>query len=368
MASTALVDINSLLEPISEDNPVGSDIRDDPSPSSPYYAIKDARNSARAAERNSMFDGGSNEADDNWRKVLQLAPEILKDNAKDLEIATWYTEALIRRHGFQGLRTGFAVIRQLIEQYWDNLYPLPDEDGIETRVSSLTGLNGEGAEGILIAPIRNAYITEDEHPGPFNFWQYQQALDIDKIVDEEIRAEKAGKLGFTMEDIENTVTKSSDTFYIDLREDLNTCLEDYREISRLLDEYCGINDAPPTSNIINTLVETLGVINFIAKYKFPVESVGEESEDMDTSSTEAAPSGQTMTGGAITSRAEAFRHLSTISEFFRKTEPHSPISYVLDKTVKWGDMSLSQLMQELIPDSSSREYYASLTGIKADDE
>jgi len=368
MASAAIVEISSLLEPVSEDNPVGTDIRDDPSPSSPYYSIKDARNSARAAERNSMFDGGSNEADDNWRKVLQTAPEILKNNAKDLEIATWYTEALIRRYGFQGLRDGFGLIRQLIEQYWDGLYPLPDDEGIETRVASLTGLNGEGAEGILIAPIRNTYITEDQHPGPFNFWQYQQALDIQKIVDEESRAEKSEKLGFTLEDIENTVAKSSDTFYIDLRDDLNSCLTDYREISRMLDEYCGINDAPPTSNIINTLDETLGVINHIAKFKFPVESSGEENDMVTSEAGSSSAGGQTMSGGAITSRAEAFRHLSTISEFFRKTEPHSPISYVLDKTVKWGDMTLSELMRELIPDSSSREYYASLTGIKADDE
>lgn len=369
MASANLVDISSLLEPVSEDNPAGSDIRNDPSPSSPYYSIKDARNSARAAERNSMFDGGSNEADDNWRKVLQLAPEILKNNAKDLEIATWYTEALIRRHGFQGLRDGFKIIRQLIEQYWDNLYPLPDDDGIETRVASLTGLNGEGAEGILIAPIRNTYITEDQPPGPFNFWQYQQALDVDKIVDEEMRADKADKLGFSLDDIENTVAKSSETFYVDLRDDVSSCLEDYREISRLLDEYCGINDAPPTSNITNILAETLGVINHIAKYKFPVEG-SEEDNNMDAADETgtSTQSGQAMTSGAITSRAEAFRHLTTISEFFRKTEPHSPISYVLDKTVKWGDMTLSELMRELIPDSSSREYYASLTGIKSDDE
>ena len=57
MSSEAIIDISSLLEPVSDDSPVGEDIRENSSPSSAYYTIKDARNSARAAERNSMFDG-----------------------------------------------------------------------------------------------------------------------------------------------------------------------------------------------------------------------------------------------------------------------------------------------------------------------
>ena len=68
MASEEIIQLDSLLQPISEENPVGNDIREDASPTSAYYSIKDARNSARAAERNNMFDGDSSEADDQWRK------------------------------------------------------------------------------------------------------------------------------------------------------------------------------------------------------------------------------------------------------------------------------------------------------------
>lgn len=365
MSSEAIIDINSLLEPISDDSAVGIDIREDQSPTSVYYTIRDARSSARTAERNSMFDGRSSEADEKWRTILELAPEILKNNSKDLEIATWYTEALIRRYGFQGLKTGFNLIRQMIEMYWENLYPLPDDDGIETRVSPLTGLNGEGAEGVLIAPIRNAYITEDHQPGPFNYWQYKQALDIQKIADDRSRAEKTSKIGFSLDDIEKVVANSSEDFYLNLRNDVVTCLQDYRTISKLLDQHCGSNDAPPTSNIINTLEDTLGVINHIGKYKLPEESSNEEEFLNDSSSEHTA---KTSGGGPIKTRADAFKNLIEISNFFRKTEPHSPISYALDKAVKWGDMSLSELMRELIPDSSSLNYYSSLTGVKTDEE
>ena len=46
-----VVDIDSLVAPVNEDTPQGIDIREDRSPTSDYYTIKDARNAARAAER-----------------------------------------------------------------------------------------------------------------------------------------------------------------------------------------------------------------------------------------------------------------------------------------------------------------------------
>jgi type VI secretion system protein ImpA len=369
MASDEIIQLENLLQPISEDNPVGDDIRDDSSPLSPYYTIKDARNAARAAERNNMFDGDSSEADDQWRKILDLAPDILQNNAKDLEIASWYTEALIRRYGFQGLRDGFKLIHGLVDQYWDNLYPLPDEDGVETRVASLTGLNGEGAEGVLIAPIRNVELTQGNEPGPFSFWKYQQALDIEKILDEEAKADKASKLGFSNEDVERAVSESSEAFFVDIRDDLTTCIDIFRETGRILDEYCGINDAPPTSNIINILEDCLGTVNHIGKYKMPTDEAADASEgDQAGSANGATTDAASQASGPVRNREDAFKKLIEISEYFRKSEPHSPISYILERAVKWGDMPLNDLMRELIPDSSARDFYGSLTGVKTEDE
>lgn len=369
MASDEIIPLDNLLQPISENKPAGDDIRADPSPTSLYYSIKDARNAARAAERNNLFDGNSSEADEQWRKIIQLAPTILQNNAKDLEVASWYTEALVRQYGFQGLRDGFKLIHGLIEQYWDNLYPLPDEDGIETRVASLAGLNGEGAEGVLIVPIRNVDITQGSEPGPFSFWKYQQALDVEKIIDETAKADKAAKLGFSIDDVDNAVAESSEAFFVNARDDLRITIDTFKEVGNMLDEYCGINDAPPVSNILNILQDCLGTVNHIGKYKIPAEHEEAALEDQENTATESAGVTQqaALTSGAITGRKDAFKKLAEISEYFRKAEPHSPISYILKRAVKWGDMPLDELMKELIPDSSARDIYGSLTGIPTDD-
>jgi len=364
MSSPALVDISSLVEPISSESAVGSDLRLDTSPTSTYFKLRDARKSARAAERSSLFDGSSNTADEHWRTVMELAPAILRGESKDLEVASWYTEALVRKAGFQGLRDGFAIIGRLINEYWNELYPLPDEDGIATRVAALTGLNGEGAEGVLIAPMRSVPITEASENGPFSFWQYKQALDTQRTTDDDARSELISKNGFSLDDINRAVELSSQSFYVDIRDDVRDALNEYKGISKSLDEHCGIHDSPPASNITNTLTDILGAINHIARMKLPQET----SEEFNDSGETTAAASQATRFGSVNSRDDAFRQLSQISQFFRQTEPHSPISYVLDKAVKWGNMSLSELMVELIPDSSSRDTYSSLTGVKSNEE
>ena len=220
-----------------------------------------------------------------------------------------------------------------------------------------------------VADSSDAFFIDLHHrgsePGPFNCWKYQQALEVEKIIEEETKSEKASKVGFSLDDVNRAVADSSDAFFIDLRDDVGKALSLYRDISRILDEKCGVNESPPTSNIINTLKECLGTINHIARYKFPLEESAEES---DGDAVGAASSGGGVVSGPVTSREQAFKTLTEISAFFRKTEPHSPISYILARAVKWGDMPLDGLIRELIPESSARDFYSSLTGVNIDDD
>lgn len=369
MASPEVIEFERLLAPISEDHPVGEDLREDRSPTSEYYALKDARNQARAAERHKLFDEESSSSTlAEWRPVMEKAATLLEEKTKDLEVAAWYTEALVRYHGFAGLRDGFKLILQLVESYWDDLYPLPDEDGMETKVAPLTGLNGEGGDGTLIAPIRNIMITEDTSAGHFAFWQYQQALDIAKIPDEDQQEQRIAATGISLEVIQRAIDESSESYCRDTLEDIEQCLETYQALIQAVDadERAG-KDGPPSSNIRNTLQEVLGGFRHLTKDKI-IDIVEEETEETDElaegGSAVNASGGATVASGPIKSREQAFKQLLEIADFFLKTEPHSPVSYLLKKTVRWGRMPLTELMRELLPDDSAQETYSSLTGVK----
>lgn len=370
MASPDVIDVASLLVPISEELPTGQDIRNDASASSPYQVIKSLRASARTAERQSIHDGNNSQADEFWREIVQQAPIILRDHAKDLEVACWYTEAMLRRNGFAGLKNAFELIEGLVSQFWDNLHPMPDEYGMETRIACLAGLNGEGAEGALIAPIRKVAITQGDDPGPFNLWQYSQANEAQRAPDEDIRQKKIAHLGFSLDSVSQCVNDSSDAFFVNQRDDLEIAIASFKATGTMLDEHCGIHDAPSVRLIVEVLEECLGVIKHIGSHKFPSDTPDEhEAADEGANVGDShATSASAQPKGPVASREDAFNQLLQIADFFKKTEPHSPVSYVLQKAVKWGNMPLEELIGELIPDSSSREKYSELTGVKGSED
>ena len=70
----------------------------------------------------------------------------------------------------------------------------------------------------------------------------------------------------------------------------------------------------------------------------------------------------------LNSREQAIGSLDTIAEFFRKTEPHSPMSYAIEQVIRWSDLTLPELLQELIQDGDARNGFFKLSGIKTEDK
>ncbi|WP_160151652.1 type VI secretion system protein TssA [Microbulbifer sp. ALW1] len=375
MAFANVIDLDALTQAISGDLAQGEDIRTDRSPTSDYYTIKDARNSARAAERSAMFDEGDTDLMAPWRDVSKTAEKILKEKSKDLEVASWYAESLIRLHGFPGLRDGIDLIDRLIDGYWDNLYPEPDEDGIETKVAPLTGLNGDGADGTLLMPIRNADITPEGDFGGFSFFHYQQARDADRIADDDAKAARVETLGYSLAEFEQCVQSAGAQWAQDLVETLEEALARYKSINEKLREHCG-HDAPPHSNISALLDEVLRTTRFIYKAQLESLAVAEpvaEATAAEVSSAAAtgevsAPISQLIAvpNGAVASREDALLLLEKAAKYFRTYEPHTPLAPGLERLISWGRMTVAELMTELLPDDQSRALYSQLTGVKLD--
>jgi type VI secretion system protein ImpA len=365
------------MAPIAGENPTGRDLRTDFSPKSAYREIRDARRKAAEAERSLLLRGGVDDqgqpvAPPDWRPVLQLAPKVLAEQSKDLEIAALWIEALVRKHGFAGLRDGFRLVRELVEQFWDHLYPLPDEDGVRTRVYPLVALNGEESDGVLVGPILRVPITSARATGEFSVFDYRQALELDSLQDPDARARRLEQPGVvTLQAFQKSVAETSPAVFKNLLEDLDQCREEFRRLSEVLEEKCGQDEsghssAPPTSNVRGALDS---VREDFLRIAGPVLGLGAEGETSGGEGGEsgAGPGDELGSASArIRSREEAFRTLLRVAEFFKRTEPHSPIAYALEQAVRWGRMSLPQLLQELIPEEATRQQLFKLVGIVPD--
>ena len=362
MPSPETLDVKRLGAPIPGPNPAGADLRAEAGPGSAYYRVKDARTAARAAERRELT-GDSDGPPADWRPVLEHGVEALADKSKDLEITAYLIEALVRLHGFAGLRDGFRLTRELVDTLWDGLYPLPDEDGLETRLAPLTGLNGADAEGTLSAPILRVLVT-DGAAGRLSSSHYQEARALAKTADAKAREKKVAAGATTPEAFQKAVAETPPAFFRTLVEDLTQCQEEFVKLCAALEKRCGPDRAPPSSNIRNALATCLDVIKDAAREKLqPASSNGAvrpPAADAAGSPVPAAPAPPNEVG----TREDAFRELLKLADFFRRTEPQAVLSYALEQVVRWGRLSLPELMQELIPDEAPRKNLFKQVGIR----
>jgi type VI secretion system protein ImpA len=368
MASAEILDFTQLLVPISEAKPAGEDLRTDPSPTSPYYAVKDARSANRAAERQMLVDGDDGTAPD-WRPVLKNGSKALAEKAKDLEITAYLIEALVRQHGFAGLRDGFRLARELVERFWEGIYPLPDEDGLETRLAPLTGLNGQDGEGTLISPILRVPLTEGSSVGPFACYHIQQALALSQVKDDNARAKRMQEGAVSLDMIQQAVAETPREFFAQLLPDLTQCQDELATLAHALDAKCG-SHAPPTSNLRNALATCRDLLYQVAEAKLPREAEPEEAPPAAEAAADgvaaAAPrAGAVLSADAIQTRDDAFRLLLKVAEYFRRHEPQSVVSYALEQAVRWGRMALPDLLSELISDEAVRGQFFKQVGIRA---
>jgi len=371
MASPGSIDLDRLLAPVSETNSVGENLRNDESPSSPYYLLKDARKAARAKERSGAIEKAEvPDARTEWRPVLEQATFLLAERSKDLEIVAWLIESLVRLQGFAGLRDGFRLAREMIDRYWDSCYPLLDENGVEERIAPLGGLNGQDAEGTLIIPIRNVAITEGQSVGPFASWHFQQAVALQQIADPAVREKRVQAGAVTMEMIDKAALETDPSFFRARLDDLQQCREIFSSLGQRLDELCGIEDAPPSSNIRNELNACLDALQYVGKSALESheEAQGIESDAAAGTSIGEAAGAPNLPSGYPKDREQAFKTLLQLADFFRRTEPHSPLSYTIEQVVRWGRMPLPDLLEEIIAEDSARQNLFRLAGIRKPDE
>ncbi|HEX4112753.1 MAG TPA: type VI secretion system protein TssA [Stellaceae bacterium] len=370
MSGGRVLDLDALLSPISDSAPTGVDLREDSAPQPIYLRLKDARSAARAAERSADRGGDpdevrrtAGEASSQWRTVLDLSQQALAKQSKDLEIASWLVEAALRAHGFAGLRDGFVLLNGLVTTYWDSLHSIRDEEGMTSFVAPLAALNGVEADGTLIQPIRRVPVTAGDGD-TYAAYQFDQAEALAKITDKAAHDSRVAAGVPTVEQFESALRASPKEFLRALVDDLAGSLEALAALSTALTEKIAA-DAPSTSTIRNALEKVRDLVvprtQGLLPAATPATNGAAEPAAADYANGAAAPKGGAM------DRDAALRMLAEVADFFRATEPHSPIAFTLDEVIRRAHMSLPELLAELLPDAAARRTFLTTAGIRAPD-
>ena len=283
--------------------------------------------------------------------MRELALKTLTETTKDLEVAAWLTEALVRSHGLAGLTAGAQVMAGLAEHYWDGLFPLPDDDGMETRVAPVTGLNGRDGNGSLIQPLRKvALFTRRPDGTPVAFYQYQQS--------EKLSTTAMPTVGSSASRHWTTDARRAPTSaYVRraLFADAWAARDAWQAMANVLDAKAGA-DGPSTTAVRDLLSADHRHRQALSLRPMPLARGGRRDRRRREAAEAAAPGGApaavaTAAPGQIASREDALRALGEIANFFRRTEPHSPLSYTLDEAVRRGRMTWPELLAEVVADT-----------------
>jgi len=68
-------------------------------------------------------------------------------------------------------------------------------------------------------------------------------------------------------------------------------------------------------------------------------------------------------GAPVQGRDQALTQLRQVAEFFRRTEPHSPVAYLAEKAARWGEQPLHAWLRAVIKDEASLARLEDLLGI-----
>ena len=359
------LDIDALIASFEGESPAGSDPREDASAQSLYYRLRDARAEAREAERRADGDAGdAGGPPQQWRSVRDLATRILRERAKDLEIAAWLTEALVREAGVVGVMAGATIIGRLVGAYWDRgLFPTPDEDGVATLLAPVAGLNGASADGTLAQAIRKQAMFVGPDGGELTFWQYFQAEEVEGIGDAVRKKARldAGVPPFAT--VERDARAAGATHFGQLRGSLDQAIQAWDGMAQTLDEKAGA-DAPATGRVRELLLKLLDAVMRFAPARATAEV--EEATAPEATAAGAEPAGVAalpVATRAVT-REDMLRELGKIADFFRKSEPQSPLPLTLDDAIRRARLSWQELLEEVVANEEARNAMLLQLGIR----
>lgn len=342
-----MIDVDRLLVPISADFPTGHDLRGG-ADAGFYFKLKDLRSTARADER-VIEPGQPFRLSPAWAEVRTLAIDALETKTKDLEILTWLAEAELRLNGFAALGSAFALIGRLVEECFESLHSI-DSDSIADKVAPIAGLNGMNGEGALIQPIRLSPLVPGRGFFNCNLWDFQLGQrptesDHRKVLSDAVAEAGRPAMRAHLADVEK-------------------CIAAFREMTAAFDARCGA-DAPASSTIQRVLDEVrLAIIN-IAGLEHEVEV--SDNPDLPGEINEMASEGVSAVSarhGPIRSREEALNRLIEVADYFRRSEPQSPLSAALDTAVSRGRMDFTELLSELVQDEHVRRGILISAGIR----
>jgi len=365
--------MDDLLNPITQESPCGEYLKGN---RSLYRSLRNSFNQAQSSYRQLMESPDSmadeeliSQNAENWLGLAELCKKNLLDVSKDTEILCWLSTAqLFTSRPLENLDNTLSDFFEVLKVFWDDLNPKPPveklkssdaagqaREWVEVRIQPLIQLVGETERsGQLFMPLQSIDLI-----GNISLSQYLSEERAGKKESLKLKAEK--ELASSHDEIVNNIInlgrisnrfKEIEAFISDKCQEVGAAGISFKHINQLLKK---ILDALHylLSDQINPWplgqakdIPLFGNDEIKEKSDTPIQN----KEDIDKPvrvNEQLHPS-----DGIIYTRTQAFHELRRISDYFSRTEPHSPVYMLLERAIRWGQLSLPELIAEMVGDNA----------------
>jgi len=354
---------DDLLTPISGDNPGGANLRYDPVTDK----IKEARREDDPTAPQGAWQIALKTAD--YGAVIKLAGEAIAKRSKDLQLAVWLVDAHIRKDKFPVIPQCLAFIRDLLETFWDSMYPEIEDDDLELRATPLDWLGSKLEEPLKQIPLTSSGL---------NWYQYQESrlvgyeAEADTDAKLEARQKKIDEHKVPPEVFDAGVDETPKSFYQQSLGEMRSAQSELESLNEVCEQRFG-GSAPSFVKMRKALEDVADLLNSLLMKKGGPDEPVKSGSDFDEFSAflsspppQTAPEAdalfssdltfdapQSVGGGAAVARSPAMAdtvdlgigtvdgiagQLAVISRELRSTDPDDPSAYLITRAFRWGEL------------------------------
>ncbi len=346
-----------LLAPVSDPAPCGDDLS--------YSVEFDTLARLRQADDPSLEQGEwvtpLKVAD--WPGVARGAAQLLARRSKDLRLAGWLSEAWASTEGYRGLARGLRLTAGLAQRYWPHLHPLPDAGDQEERV---------GAVAWLLARVRE---QARQVPAVCAKGVSYSLAEVAQVRAASAASAPSADPRLQAERLTRALREMSSAAWAEQVAAAREAVQALGALQQVIDLHLG-EHGPSFVPAREALAGAAADIERLARESGAWVGAAAAAAPVDESATTVAldemvpvasepPQRASGVTGPIASRAQALQRLQEVADYFRRTEPHSPVAYLADKAVQWGNMPLHEWLRVVLKDAGSLSHVEELLGVPA---
>jgi type VI secretion system ImpA family protein len=319
------MDVEELLAPVSEEEPVGPDLAYD----AERGTIEQAFDSSVSIDTSGEAGGG---VEIDWRPIIGMI-EQQSTRTKDVWLAVYLCRAGARSGQLALVETGAAYLAGLLEQYWDKVHPQLEEYGFQGRKGPCESLTRRGE---FLAPLERTPLLEHPRLGRFS------GADFERF---RAGAEAADGYGLFRAALADTPEESLTEIVGRLDAIAAAIKRADAVLTAHADGDTGAN-FQPTYDLITQMKKA--VQSFTSA---PAAEEAEGGEPAVATGSDAGSGGGPRIAGRVESREDVVKALDAIADYYRRREPTSPVPAALQRVREWVNLDFLALLEDIAPNS-----------------